>query len=50
MTYVFYALAALAFLGFFVNAKRKNSHGMAYSAVMVAIWLAAALWCSGRIG
>lgn len=50
MTYVFYALAACAFLGFFISSQRKNGHGMAYSAVMVAVWIAVALWWSGKIG
>lgn len=50
MTYVLYACAALAFLGFYVNFRRKNGHGMAYSFVMLAIWIAAALWWSGKIG
>lgn len=50
MTYVFCLLAAVAFTGVFINSRRKNGHGMAYSAVMVIIWIAAALWWSGKIG
>lgn len=50
MTCVFYLLAALAFVGFFYRSKIRDGHGMAYSAVMVIIWIAAALWWSGKIG
>lgn len=49
MTYVFSALAFLAFAGVFVQSLKKNGHGMAYSGIMVFIWLAAALWWAGRI-
>lgn len=50
MTYAFYTLAALAFMAFFYRSKIRDGHGMAYSGVMCLIWIAAALWWSGKIG
>lgn len=50
MTYVFYLFASAAFVGFGIASITRNGHRMAYSAVMVGIWIAAALWWSGRIG
>ncbi|MER8786305.1 hypothetical protein NKJ73_23700 [Mesorhizobium sp. M0074] len=50
MVYFFALCSFLALLGFFINSKRRNGHGMAYSAAMIVIWMLAALWWSGRIG
>jgi hypothetical protein len=52
MNMLFYlcSLAALvAFFGFFLHARGRNGHGMAYSAVLVSIWIAAALWSGGYL-
>ncbi|MES0034705.1 hypothetical protein NKJ74_05400 [Mesorhizobium sp. M0046] len=50
MTYVFWFCAVAALAGLCIQSSRRNGHGMAYSAVMVVIWVLAALWWSGRIG
>lgn len=48
--YLFLALAIAAFTGFFMHSRRRNGHGMFYSAVMVGVWLAAAGWAGGYFG
>lgn len=50
MTYVFGLMAIVAFAGFGLNALSRNGHGMVYSAVVFAVWLAALLWSIGAIG
>ncbi|MER9545605.1 hypothetical protein NKI72_26730 [Mesorhizobium sp. M0437] len=50
MTYLFLFFAFGALAGILHNSLRRNGHGMAYSAVMLVIWIVAALWWSGRVG
>jgi len=49
MTIFFLLLAAIAFIGFGIQAARKNGHGMVYSAIICLFWIVAALYWSGRI-
>ncbi len=50
MTYVFILLAVVAWVGFCLQAQRNNFAGCVCSVTMCAIWIAAALWWSGKIG
>lgn len=49
MFYVFILLAISAFIGFFLQSRKKNGHGMVYAAVICLIWLAAAAYWDGRL-
>ena len=48
--YLFLVMAAIAFIGFFMHSQRRNGHGMAYTAVLLVVWLAAAGWAGGYFG
>jgi hypothetical protein len=48
--YVFAVLAALAWIGVFINAQKQRATRMVYSLLMVAIWSALALLSGGYIG
>jgi hypothetical protein len=41
-TYAFVVLALLAFSGTYINSRRHDGHGMAYSMLMLAVWSALA--------
>ncbi len=49
VTYFFIGMALLAWIGFFVNAKRQNGYGMAYTAALFIIWVVAASWWGGLL-
>ncbi len=44
LTYLFIALAVLAWIGFCIQAQRNNFSGMVYAIVMVIVWALAAQW------
>lgn len=49
MSWLFLAVAILAFLAFAYHAAKRNGHGMVYAAVVLGIWIAAFLWWTGRL-
>ena len=48
MTWLFIILAVIAFVGFGLHADRRNGYGMVCAAALIALWVVAALWWSGR--
>lgn len=50
MTYVFALMAILAFIGFAIQARRRNGHGMVYAATVFVFWIAVLAWWTGAIG
>ena len=43
-------MAVLSFMGFAVQARRRNGHGMVYAATVFAAWVALLAWWTGAIG
>lgn len=47
--WIFFALAVVALSGFYYNAMRREGTRMAYSLVMLLVWLGLGLWTGGII-